>query len=362
MAKRRKLETPSVEALSQIEEEFRRETGAGRSPLTAPIAQVAADSASAYEARPAEERARIARDHSDAERLRAAESSGLVMAEIPLDQIDAEALVRDRVALDAEDMQELQLSIAANGLRLPVEVFPLEEEGRGYRYGLLSGYRRLRAFQALRGLNAKDGQYETIKAVVRDPAAMGGTFAAMVEENEIRSGLSHFERGRIAVIASQQGAFVNVEAAVEALFPMASKAKRSKIRSFALVFEELGDMLAFPDTIKERDGLKLATVLRNGGEAQMREALATRVAETPEEEAEMIAEAMARVEPAAPDRSKGGRPRKTPPPSREVALNSGVTLEYGEDRQGWTIRLKGKPLPRDLVEQAVAELERLLDR
>ncbi|QPM92337.1 ParB/RepB/Spo0J family partition protein [Pseudooceanicola algae] len=362
MAKRRKLETPSDEALSKIEDEFRRETGAGRAPLTAPIAQVAAETAGAHEARPAAERARIAKDQGDAERLRAAESSGLVMQEIPLDLIDGEALVRDRVVLDADEMQELQLSIAANGLRLPVEVFPLEDDGRGYRFGLLSGYRRLRAFQALRGLNAKSGKYEKIKAVVRDPSAMGGTFAAMVEENEIRANLSHFERGRIAVIASQQGAFVNVEAAVEALFPMASKAKRSKIRSFALIFEELGDMLAFPDMIKERDGLKIATALRNGAESQLREALARRVAETPEEEAEMIGEAMTLVEPATPDRSKGGRPRKAAATPREVPLDSGVTLEYAEEGQGWTIRLKGRKLHRDVVEMAVAELERLLGR
>lgn len=110
---------------------------------------------------------------------------------------------------------------------------------------------------------------------------MGGAFAAMIEENEIRSSLSHFERGRIAVIAAQQGAFANVEASVEALFQQASKAKRSKIRSFALIFEELGDMLAFPEALREKDGLRLATGLRDGAERALREALAAETPETP---------------------------------------------------------------------------------
>ncbi|MBY5974764.1 ParB/RepB/Spo0J family partition protein [Ferrimonas balearica] len=361
MAKRRKLQAPSTEEITQLEEEFRRETGAARAPLTAPIAQVAAEQASAHQARPAEERAKLAQDHADAERLRDAEGRGLVMAEIPLDEIDPEALVRDRVVLDAAEMTELQMSIAANGLRLPIEVFATPDDPRGYRYGLLSGYRRLRAVQALRNLNPKAGQYDAIKAVIRDPEAMGGTFAAMIEENEIRASLSHFERGRIAVIASQQGAFANVEAAVDGLFPMASKAKRSKIRSFALIFEELGDMLTYPDLIKEKDGLKLAQALRAGAESTLRAALAEKVAQTPQEEAEMIATALELVEPPEPDRRRGGRPKKQAPRQQKV-LNSGVMLDFGEESTGWTIRLKGRQLDREVVELAVAELERLLSR
>tara|TARA_R110000737_G_scaffold16094_2_gene33142 strand:- start:790 stop:1881 length:1092 start_codon:yes stop_codon:yes gene_type:complete len=361
MAKRRKLETPSVEDLSKFEEEFRRETGSPRAPLTAPIAQVAAETASAHQSRPAEERARIAKDHTDAERLRAAEGRGLVMIEIPLDEIDAEALVRDRVVLDPDEMQELQSSIAANGLRLPIEVFVAASDARGYRYGLLSGYRRLRAVQALRGQHPHGAAYDTIKAVVRDPQTMGGTFAAMIEENEIRANLSHFERGRIAVIASQQGAFANVEGAVDGLFPMASKAKRSKIRSFALIFEELGDMLAFPDLIKEKDGLKLASALRSGAEARLRDALAVRVAETPEVEAQMIAAALADLQPAETDPKRGGRPKKAAPVVQEVPLDSGVMLEYAQDGQGWVIRLKGKHVDRAVVEAAIADLQRVLN-
>lgn len=51
----------------------------------------------------------------------------------------------------------------------------------------------------------------------------------MVEENEVRANLSHYERGRIAVLAAEQGHFTHVEEAVARLSGAASKAKRSKI-------------------------------------------------------------------------------------------------------------------------------------
>ncbi|WP_417721051.1 ParB N-terminal domain-containing protein [Salipiger sp.] len=355
MAKRRKLEAPSAEDLTRLEEEFTREVARG--PLSAPIAQVAAESAALHEPRPAGERAEVAQARADAARLRDAEGRGLVMLELPIDEIDADALVRDRVVLDHEEMEELKASIAKGGLRLPVEVFATPDDSRGFRYGLLSGYRRLKAVRDLHALT-KDPAHAVIKAVLRDPAAMGGTFAAMIEENEIRASLSHFERGRIAVIAAQQGAFVNTEEAVNALFPMASKAKRSKIRSFALIFEELGDMLTYPDLIKEKDGLQLAAALRDGAETTLREALAERVPTSPDEEAAMLARALDGLRTEA-DPRRGGRPRRAAGPVR--ALSTGVSLQTAEDAQGWVIRLRGKRVDRELVEVLVRELERMLE-
>ena len=359
MAKRRKLEAPSMADLAQMETEFRRET-LGRNPMTAaPIAQVAADTARAHDPRGISIRAEAAKDRLDAERLREAEGKGLVLVELALDQIESEAIVRDRLALDPDAMQELQLSIAAQGLRLPVEVFVLPvKEGEGARYGLLSGYRRLRAVQNLRGLTGQ-AKYDTIRAIIRQPEAMGGTFAAMVEENEVREGLSHFERGRIAVIAAREGAFPNVEAAVDALFPVASKGKRSKIRSFALIFEEIGDMLNFPDALREKDGLRLAAALREGHEGALRVALAQTVAETVADEQALIDEALSGLGPAKAAPSRGGRPRRETS-AREVTLPTGIALGSGRDGEGWFIRLKGDRVDAALVETALLELERLL--
>lgn len=359
MAKRRKLEAPSTEDLAQMEAEFRRETFS-RNPMAAPIAQVAAETAGAHDPRDHGARADAARDKTDAERLRAAEGRGLVLTELPLERIEAEAIVRDRMGLDPEAMKELQHSIAAQGLRLPIEVFELPTDaGQGPRYGLLSGYRRLRAVQNLRGLTGH-GKYDTIRAIVRDPQAMGGTFAAMVEENEVRAGLSHFERGRIAVIAAQQGAFPNVEAAVDAMFPVASKGKRSKIRSFALIFEELGDMLLFPDALREKDGLRIASALREGHEGTLREALAEASPENAGAEWAAMEATLDGIGPATRKPERGGRP-KAAAPARARRLSTGIALRSGRDASGWFIRMDGSRVDADLVEAAVAALERLLE-
>lgn len=356
MAKRRSLEVPSSDDLKRMEEEFRRETTAPR-PGIAPIAQIAAETAAGFDPRPAEARAEAARDRTEATAFREAQGRGLVMLEIPLDEIEPDALVRDRMVIDAEELDELQGAIACNGLRLPIEVFARQGEARPW--GLLSGYRRFMAVRALRDLN-RDGRYDRIKAVVREPAAMGGAFAAMIEENEIRAALSQFERGRIAVIAAQQGAFPNAEAAVEALFPMASKAKRSKIRSFALIFEELGDMLKFPDLIREKDGLRLAQALREGAEGQLREALAEADPARVEDEAALIAGVLDSLASPRPDPRKGGRPRRRTGP-RAIA-SSGFVIEAQEDAKGWSIRLSGpRPADRELVESLVRQIQHLLD-
>jgi ParB family chromosome partitioning protein len=216
---------------------------------------------------------------------------------------------------------------------------------------------------ALRALHARSGEarYAHVQAVLRDPAAMGGAFAAMIEENEIRAGLSHFERGRIAVIAAEQGAFANVEAAVAALFPVASKAKRSKIRSFALVYEELGDMLSFAQTLSEKAGLRLAAALRDGAEARLRIALAQTSPASAEEEGAAIEAALLALTTPAPDLRRGGRPRRQALP--RIRLASGFELAAREEAAGWSIQVGGsRRIDRELIATLMREMERLLDR
>ncbi len=130
---------------------------------------------------------------------------------IPLAEIDDAALTRDRGALDETALTELRLSIAASGLRMPVELWPLSEPRPPQRYGLLSGLRRLQAFQALHELTG-DERYAAIPAFLRAPASMAEALAGMVEENEIRASLSPWERGRIALLAHRQEVFGTIEA------------------------------------------------------------------------------------------------------------------------------------------------------
>src|SRR5690606_4891019 len=134
----------------------------------APIATVAAEAAAALDPRPVAERAEMARDRQDAAAWREAQGQGLLILDLPTEGIEADALVRDRSSIGAEELEELKSSIAKNGLRLPVEVFALPTGG----YGLLSGYRRLMEVRALRALTG-DKRYDRIRALLRDPETLG---------------------------------------------------------------------------------------------------------------------------------------------------------------------------------------------
>lgn len=358
MARRRKLETPSAESLAELESQFRSETPA-RSAM-APIAQVAADTAQTTPVTDLQTRLRQARDTADAETLRTARDKGLVMLELPLNAIATDAMIRDRSALNQPDMDELRLSIQLNGLRLPIEVYQMANPEGEVRYALLSGYRRL---LAIRGLHAQtgDAQFTTIRALVREPRDISDGFISMVEENEIRANLSHFERGRIAAIAAHNGAFASVNDAVDALFFAASKAKRSKVRSFAQIFEEIGDLLGFAEALTERQGLRLAGALRAGAGQDLRAALADGQGAAAAAEWAVMEPVIQAHESQPRDTSRGGRPRAQPKGPEKIETSSGVTLRRISDSKGYLIRIQGARVDADMVDIIMQEIERLLE-
>ena len=354
MAKRKKLQAPSAEDLSALDAEFRSETRPRPNPATAPISQIAADAAQASRVEDAQTRL----DRLDAERLRRAEEDGLLITEIPTAAIRTDQMIRDRTVIEEGAQTELQISIRASGLRLPIEVY---SDGEGY--ALISGYRRLLAVKTLVEMNP--GGFTTIKALVRPARDSAATFAAMIEENEIRANLSPFERGRAAVLAAQQGLYGSTDEAVNHLFSAASKAKRSKVRSFAEIFETLGDMLSFPEALTERKGLRLASALRQGGEQDFREALDGARRSTPQEEWEALEGVIADVE-AGPDAvRKRNRPKEKVRSYRAsediVHLSSGVTIQKQTDDGEFVIRLSGRGVNQDLFDAAFNELRRLFE-
>ena len=186
--------------------------------------------------------------------LHAAREGGRLVLSLPLDQIEAGYLVRDRIASDPEEMAALVESLRARGQQTPIEVAQIGPD----RYGLISGWRRL---AALRQLAAEGGKTVSVLALLRKPDQASDAYVAMVEENEIRVGLSFYERARIATKAVEAGVYPDDRAALRALFAAASRAKRSKIGSFLTVVRALDGALRFPEAIGERLGLQLAQAL-----------------------------------------------------------------------------------------------------
>lgn len=233
MAKRRRLGVPVEPVFGKLD------TNPAAPSLRArmPIAEVAGDTAG-----------RAALEEVVREMTRI-EEEGRVVKKLTLDSVQTHHFVRDRMELDEEEMHALRTSIAERGQQTPIEVLAL----RDGKYGLISGLRRM---EALRSLSVPH-----VLAFVRKPESSQDAYRAMVEENEIRTNLSFYERANIAVEAVGQGVFANVRAAVQGLFAHAPKARRSKILKFVTVCTALGESLRFPTVIPEHLGLALAQAI-----------------------------------------------------------------------------------------------------
>lgn len=142
----------------------------------------------------------------------------------------------------------------------------------GGSYGLISGWRRL---NALRRLRDEECGMDQVLALLRRPEQAGDAYQAMIEENEIRVGLSYFERARIVQKSVENGVFETEKAALRVLFASASPAKRSKIKSFMSIVRHLDGALIFPEALGERAGLALVKVLEEDPKraADLRKAL-----------------------------------------------------------------------------------------
>ena len=269
-----------------------------RAQSPAPIAQVAGAAATA------------AAFDAVAQTLADARSEGRLIQRLPLAAIDEAYLVRDRVLLDGEDMQVLCDSLRTRGQQTAIEVVALGNE----RWGLISGARRVSALKRLHA-ETKDAKFGTVLALSRQPVDAAEAYLAMVEENEIRVGLSYYERARIVVRAVEKGVYGSDRQALAALFQAASRAKRSKIGSFLRIVRALDADLRFPAALTERSGLALAGALERDETLEQRLILALQTAciETAESEAQVIAQAVA-----------SGRAGVVPKPVPAAPLRAGL--------------------------------------
>lgn len=232
MAKRKRLDLPTEPIPADLETKSAISGPRARMP----IADVAGDTAG-----------RAALEEVAREMTRA-EEEGRVVKTLRLQDIITYHISRDRIAFDEEDMQALMASLRERGQQTPIEVVPLH-----HGYGLISGLRRMEALRRL-------GEAEVL-AFVRKQSDKRDKFQAMIDENEIRSDLSFYERVNIAALAVEQNMFPDVKAAVNGLFAHATPAKRSKIIKFEVIREALGKALSFPAALPEKFGFALAQAL-----------------------------------------------------------------------------------------------------
>lgn len=315
---------------------LRRERGLSAAP---PIARVAAESAA--EAALSEISEAMAR----------ARAEGRLVLRLKLDEIEADHLVRDRIGLDEEELAGLVASIFEHGQRSPIEV---SEIAPG-RYGLISGWRRLAALRRLS--EGGDARFGYVLALVRQPDNAADAYIAMVEENEIRLGLSYYERARIAARAVEQGVFENEREALRRLFANASRSRRSKIGSFLVLYHQLDGVLRFPEMISERLGLALEKRLQDEDFAVLETFLAELRRDAPEDQAAEMArlQAFAALSGPAPEVGRAENVSRAKhsgvPPARDILsegaaskgreLRPGLFLTTGKTRGAASLTLSG---------------------
>lgn len=294
-------------------------------PNRPPIAQVAGEAA-----------AQSALDEL-ADEMRDIRATGRLVTPLALDVIVEDHMVRDRMINDPVEMESLKSSLLARGQQTAIEVVDL---GQG-RYGLISGWRRLHAFRALHDQTGEE-RFALIQALIKPIDSVCDGYVAMVEENEIRTNLSFYERARLAAEAARLGIYPNTKRAVQALFANATPAKRSKIGSFVRLHEQLGDVLQFPAAIPEKLGLALVRAIEadTGLAACLKTALRKTPPQSPDQERAALERALHKV------------PAKTAAPAEIIP---GVTLTA---RKG-SVVLSGKGVTDDLRAALVAWLRRL---
>ena len=235
-------------------------------------------------------------------------------------------------------------SLRSRGQQVAIEVADLGAGRDGGRWGLISGWRRL---VALRRLHAAEAGTDRVLAVVRPRADEAEAYRAMVEENEIRVGLSFYERARIVARAADRGVFRSDRAALAALFAAAPRARRSKIGSFVRIVRALDAELRYPSALTERLGLRLAAALE--AEAGLAGRLADALRAAPPADAGAEARSLARLIGPAGQKAASPAPAAAPEPApapkagpERVDLGDRLSCQMG----GEVIALSG-PAARD---------------
>lgn len=215
---------------------------------------------------------------SDAKEYRKARDEGRVLVAVGIDEIRTSDLPRDRLDLSAvassDEMDELKASIQERGQKEPIELYR-DSDGR---LQLKKGWRRLTALKQLFE-ETGDERFSSVMARVAEASSDRiDLYIDMVEENVVREDLTFAEMAQVAILAAQDrelGAG-DAEGLVGRLYSSLHKMKRSYIRSFVYLLNELEGALPFPKAISRNLGVEVARKLRASSDSAegLREKLA----------------------------------------------------------------------------------------
>jgi ParB family transcriptional regulator, chromosome partitioning protein len=268
---------------------------------------------------------------------------GLITDLIQTSDVHTDKLTRDRSANVDPELAELKQSIMAVGLSNPIRV---EQTDTGYE--LIQGYRRLTAFREL-AEETGDPRYTRIPAaLVPRGEPLVDLYRKMVDENLVRKDLSFGEMANLA-LAYAHDSGVDMGDAVSTLYASALKQKKTYIRQFARVLDDLNGALKYPEAIPRALGLEVYKFLdANPGAAK---ALSDRLAAQPARDAEAELAIL-----------RDGLKAKKPEPKRAGRSTSKTSLRLGLPEGEMRVTASdGKVemrLPRDFAAVSKQSLQR----
>ncbi len=223
-----------------------------RGPMASAVRETAESltSRADIEAQIRAENDRLAHEHV---RLKKA---GLITDLIPVESIATTKLIRDRAQDGRDDLGELKESILAIGLSNPIQV---EQVGDG-RYELIQGFRRLSAWRALLEDTGDIEAWGRVPAtILARGESLKSLYRRMVDENLVRKDISFAEMAMLArdYAADPNTGINDVDSAVLELYRSANKQKRSYVRAFAQMLEDIGGGVLYPQSIPRALGLDL---------------------------------------------------------------------------------------------------------
>lgn len=251
------------------DEDLTEETAPQEPQRRGPMASAISENAEALQARKSAAEAIRDENNALAHEYVSLRERGGVVEHIPLEDVHTYMLVRDRMPGEDLELESLVTSIKELGLSNPIRVMK-RPDGTGVE--LVQGYRRLSAYKTLFEQTGSE-EWAKIPALILTGAAdVGSLYRRMVDENVIRKDLSFAEMAHAAqVYAMDPSTEANdLGEAVAALFQSAPYSKRSYIRSFAFLLDQIGEDLAYPTEIPRALGVAVARMLKDRPEIKAR--------------------------------------------------------------------------------------------
>jgi ParB family transcriptional regulator, chromosome partitioning protein len=163
-------------------------------------------------------------------------------------------LTRDRRPDRDPELDELKASIRAIGLSNPIRVEQVEDG-----FELVQGFRRLMAYRELHAETGEERFAAIPAGLLPRGESLDSLYRRMVDENLVRRDISFAEMGMLVLnyMEDHPAEADDAHGVTERLYSSANRQKRSHIRTFVRLMQDIGHALRHPEAIPRALGSDL---------------------------------------------------------------------------------------------------------